>query len=108
MSEHLRRWGAAYFLAALWLSSWAGHFITTIIEVGNEAREHGQEFAMSEVWPKFWFSTFENWQSEWLQLLVQAVLLLALKHWFFAADAEDMEQVQNDLQAIKDRLGIED
>ena len=52
---------------------------------------------MSEFWPVFLSATFENWQSEWLQLLVQAVVLLGMKHVLFKADAEDMEQVQLDL-----------
>jgi hypothetical protein len=39
----------------------------------------------------------ENWQSEWLQLYVQAVILEGMKHVLFKADAEDMEQVQQTL-----------
>jgi hypothetical protein len=77
-----------------------------LIEVGNEAREHGESFSMSDFWPQFWGSTFENWQSEWLQLLVQAVVLLGMKHILFKADAQDMEQVQLDLAEIKEHLGI--
>ena len=61
---------------------------------------------MSDFWPQFWGATFENWQSEWLQLLIQAVVLLGLKHVLFKADAEDMEQVQMDLAEIKEHLGI--
>lgn len=83
-----------------------GQFVAMLIEVGNEAREHGESFSMSEFWPKFWSSTFENWQSEWLQLFVQAVVLLGMKHVFFKADAQDMEQVQLDLAEIKEHLGI--
>jgi hypothetical protein len=104
--SHLKRWGAAYLLLALFLTSWAGQFVATLVEVGNDAREHGQEFHMSEFWPRFLSATFENWQSEWLQLLVQAVVLLGLKHVLFKADALDMEQVQLDLTEIKDHLGI--
>jgi hypothetical protein len=102
----MKRWGAAYVLLALFLASWVGQFIAMLIEVGNEAREHGQSFSMSEFWPQFWSATFENWQSEWLQLFVQAVILLGLKHVLFKADAEDMEQVQMDLAEIKEHLGI--
>lgn len=103
---HLKRWGAAYLLLALFLASWIGHFISMLVEAGNEARQHGQAFAMAEFWPRFWSSTFENWQSEWLQLLVQAVVLLGMKHVLFKADAADMEQVQLDLAEIKAHLGI--
>src|ERR671912_762211 len=104
--SHLKRWGAAYLLLVLFLASWAGQFVTTLVEVGNEARQHGESFQMSEFWPRFLSATFENWQSEWLQLLVQAVVLLGLKHVLFKADAMDMEQVQLDLAEIKEHLGI--
>ena len=104
--SHFRRWGAAYLLAALFLASWGGQFVSTLVEVGNEARQHGETFSMSDFWPRFLSTTFENWQSEWLQLFVQAVVLLAMKHVFFKADAQDMEQVQMDLAEIKDKLGI--
>jgi hypothetical protein len=104
--SHLKRWGAAYLLGALFLASWGGQFIAMLVEIGNEARQHGQPFDMAEFWPQFWSATFENWQSEWLQLLVQAVVLLGMKHVLFKADAQDMEQVQLDLTEIKEHLGI--
>ena len=104
--SHLKRWGAVYLLLAFFLASWIGQFISMLIEVGNEAQQHGQSFSMSEFWPQFWSSTFENWQSEWLQLFAQAVILLGMKHVLFKADAEDMEQVHMDLAEIKEHLGI--
>jgi hypothetical protein len=104
--SHFKRWGAAYLLFALFAASWGGQFVAMLIEVGNEARQHGQPFEMAEFWPRFWSATFENWQSEWLQLFVQAVVLLGMKHVLFKADAQDMEQVQLDLAEIKEHLGI--
>ncbi|HEV3474292.1 MAG TPA: DUF6766 family protein [Actinomycetota bacterium] len=104
--SHLKRWGAAYILLALFLASWVGQFVAMLIEIGDEARQHGQPFQISEFWPQFWSATFENWQSEWLQLFVQAVVLLGMKHVLFKADAQDMELVQLDLAEIKQHLGI--
>lgn len=104
--SHFRKWGAAYLLFILFAASWIGQFIAQIIEVGNEARQHGQAFQFDEFLPQFFMSTFENWQSEWLQLFVQAVVLLGMKHVIFKADAIDMEQVQLDLTEIKEHLGI--
>jgi hypothetical protein len=104
--SHLRRWGAAYLLLVFFLASWGGQFIATLIEFGNDARAHGESFQMSDFWPVFFSATFENWQSEWLQLLVQAVVLLGMKHLLFKADAVDMEEVQLDLAEIKQHLGI--
>ena len=104
--SHIKRWGAAYLLLALFLASWAAQYISMLVEAGNEARQHGQSFELSDFLPQFWSATFENWQSEWLQLLVQAVVLLGMKHVLFKADAADMEQVQLDLTEIKEHLGI--
>jgi Domain of unknown function (DUF6766) len=103
---HLQRWGAVYLLLVLFIGAWCGQFVSMLIEVGNVARAHGEPFQMSEFWPQFWSATFENWQSEWLQLFVQAAVLLGLKHVLFKADAQDMEQVQRDLAEIKEQLGI--
>jgi hypothetical protein len=55
---------------------------------------------------QFWSATFENWHSEWIQLVVQAVILLGVKHILFRADAEDVEQVQRDLSDIERDPGI--
>src|SRR5215213_7608481 len=103
MKRHLKRWGAAYLLLVLFFASWFGQFVSQLIEVGNEARSHGEAFSMSEFWPQFWQSTFENWQSEWFQLFVQGVVLLGMKHMLFKADAEDMEK----LDALLAKAGLD-
>lgn len=105
-TSHLQRWGAAYVMFLLFLASWIGQFIAQLIEVGNEAKQHGEPFQMSEFWPQFFQATFENWQSEWLQLAFQAVVLLGMKHVLFKADAADTEQMQLDLVEIREHLGI--
>jgi hypothetical protein len=48
----------------------------------------------------------ENWQSEWLQLVFQAILLLGAKHWIFKVDAEDLERLEAKIDTIQDRLGL--
>jgi hypothetical protein len=107
MGKHLRRWGAIYLLAVLFLGSWIGQFVAQLIEVGNEARSHGESFSMSEFWPQFLASTFENWQSEWLQLFVQGVVLLGMKHLLFKADAEDVEKLDWKVNALLDHAGLD-
>jgi hypothetical protein len=45
----------------------------------NQAEQHGQSFEWAQFLPQFFASTFENWQSEFLQLVWQAAgLALAL------------------------------
>ena len=96
-----------YVLLALFLGSWLGQFVTMLIEAGNEARAHGEGFSMADFWPQFWASTFENWQSEWLQLFVQGGLLLGMKHVLFKADAEDTERIEAKLDALLRARGVD-
>jgi hypothetical protein len=89
--RHLRRWGAAWLLVVLFLTSWAAQLIAQLA-AGDDLTD-------------FAAATAENWQSEWLQLLVQAVLLLALKHQLFKADAEDQERLERKVDALLAQRG---
>ncbi len=64
----LRNWGAVIILIVFFLVSWGGQFVAQLVTEKQDAQQHGQEFEMSDFWPQFLSSTFENWQSEWLQL----------------------------------------
>src|SRR5215203_3614685 len=68
-------------------------FITQLAEFTSTQQQHGQPFQWGEYLHEFFASTFENWQSEWLQLIFQAILLLGAKHWIFKVDAEDLERI---------------
>jgi hypothetical protein len=86
--NHLRNWGAVYILAVLFAGSWAGQAIAMQPAIAEQG------------WSEFWAATFENWQSEWLQLVFQAVLLLGAKHWLFRADARDLERIEGKLDQL--------
>ena len=106
MMRHFRRWGAVYLLALLFLGSWLGQFFTQLVRFREEQEDLGVPFSWAGYWPDFLASTFENWRSEWLQLVFQAVLLLGAKHWIFKVDAEDMERLEAKIDRIQDRLGL--
>jgi hypothetical protein len=103
-NSHIRRWGAVYLLALLFLGSWLGQFFTQLTEFRSQQEEHGQTFAWADYWPTFFASTFENWQSEWLQLVFQGILLLGAKHIIFRVDAEDMERLEAKVDKISRQL----
>jgi hypothetical protein len=98
---HLRRWGAVYLLLLLFIGSWLGQFFTQLAEFTATQQQHGQPFQWREYLHEFFASTFENWQSEWLQLIFQAILLLGAKHWLFRVDAEDLERIEGKVDDIK-------
>ncbi len=105
--KHFRRWGAVYLLLLLFLGSWLGQFFTQLMEFRNEQSTHGEPFLWADYLPQFWASTFENWQSEWFQLIFQAILLLGAKHWLFQVDAQDMERLENKVDRIAEEMGID-
>jgi hypothetical protein len=98
--SHFRRWGAVYILVVLFLGSWVGQLISQASQFTSEQAQHGQEFMWLDFWPEFFASTFENWQSEWLQLVFQAILLLGAKHWLFQVDAEDLERIEEKIDKL--------
>lgn len=104
--RHLRRWGAVYVLLLLFIGSWLGQFFTQLQTFRSEQAAHGQPFLWPEYWSTFFASTLENWQSEWLQLVFQAILLLGAKHLIFKVDADDMERIEAKIDRIQDRLGL--
>ncbi|HSX67818.1 DUF6766 family protein [Nocardioides sp.] len=102
---HLRRWGAVYLLVLLFLGSWTGQFFTELASFRSEQHSHDEPFVWSDFLMTFGQSTLENWQSEWLQLVFQAILLLGAKHLIFRVDAEDMERLEAKVDEINRRLG---
>lgn len=89
--NHLKKWGAVYATFALFLLSWIAHGVSlSVAEDGFDAA-------------KFWEGTFENWQSEFLQLGWQGIAFLALKHVWFKKDAEDMERIEAKLDTLLER-----
>lgn len=100
MSHQFRKWGAVWILGLLFIASWFGQFVAELAEFGNDQVAHGQLFYWSEFWPRFIASTLENWQSEWLQLFAQALLISAFSRQLFRKGDED----QMRLEAKVDRL----
>ncbi len=87
----------------LFLLSWFGQFVFQVAEVSNQAAEHGSTFDWSDFWPQFFSATFENWQSEFLQLVWQAAGLSFLYYWGSSQSKEGDDRVE----AKIDRLLIE-
>lgn len=66
-------------LAGLFIGSWVGHALSGMAEYNSDLSEHGQsdvsfgEFLTSS---RFWFESFQNWQSEFLA--VAAIVILSI------------------------------
>ena len=108
MKAHLRKWGAAYLLLALFLASWLGQFFAQLAELRQEAAVNGTAFDWSEFFPKFWSATFENWQSEFLQLLWQVVGLAYFLYIGSPASKENDDRLEAKVDALLRMNGGED
>jgi hypothetical protein len=88
----------------MWLASsaafcWSEYFVQV-----NEAAQHGQPFEMSDYWPALWAGFFENLQSEWAQLAVQALLISAFSHVVFRKGDEDADRLEAKVNELLARL----
>ncbi len=93
--------------AGLFLLSWTGQFFTQLVVVRNESAEHGQPFEWSDFMAQFFASTFENWQSEFLQLVWQAAGLSLLLFWGSSQSKESDERIEVKIDRLLEEQGID-
>lgn len=89
------------------LVSWAGQFVTQLYVEMNDAAEHAQPFEVSQFLIQFGASTFENWQSEFLQLIWQAAGLAALLYWNSSQSREGDDRIEAKLDALCQAAGLD-
>lgn len=71
-----------------------------MITESNQASQHGQSFSWSDFLPQFLSSTLENWQSEFLQLVWQAVGLAIFYYWGSSQSRESDERIEAKVDAL--------
>jgi hypothetical protein len=97
----------ALVTGAFFLVSWVGQFVFQLITVRNEAAEHGSSFALVQFWPQFLASTFENWQSEFLQLIWQAAGLALFYFWGSSQSREGDERIEAKIDRLLRERGVD-
>lgn len=97
--------GLSIALAALFLTSWFGHAISQWQEFTDEQAAHGQTVEMADFLAAFSSTTFENWQSEFLQLFSFVVLAAMLIHRGSAESRDSDDRMEQALQRIEESLG---
>src|SRR5215203_5307648 len=102
-----RAYSFAIVTGLFFLLSWMGQFIAQVYEVRNDAHQHGESFSWPDFWPQFLSSTFENWQSEFLQLVWQAVGLAILLFWGSSQSKESDERMEAKLDRLLVERGID-
>lgn len=99
-----RNYNLSIVLLGLFLASWTAQAMFQWFEMANEAQAHGQSGTLAEFIPAFFSATFENWQSEFLQLFTMVVLTAFLIHKGSHESKDQDEKVDQTLARIEWRL----
>jgi hypothetical protein len=104
MKTFWKNYNLSIVLLFLFLGTWILQFFAEWQEVWNDAHVHGETFTWSEFWPKFFSSTFQNWQSEFLQLFTFVVLTTYLIHKGSAESRDGQDRLEKKLDRLLDVL----
>jgi hypothetical protein len=96
----LKAYSFFWVTLALFLVSWVGQFISQYFVEMNDAMDHNTAFEWSNFFTQFLASTFENWQSEFLQLCWQALGLTILLHWGSSQSREGDDRLEAKVDQI--------
>ena len=103
----LRDYSLSIVLAVLFLFSWLLQTTTGWVEFAADQRAHGEVAQLFGDSGYFWSwmqSTFENWQSEFLQLFTMVVLVAFLIHRGSQESKDSDAELRAMLEEIEERL----
>ena len=104
MRTLLRDYGLAVALAGLFLFSWLIQSLTGWVEFVADQQAHGETASLFGGSGYFWRwmqATFENWQSEFLQLFTMVVLTAFLIHKGSSESKDSDDEMMLELTAIR-------
>lgn len=101
-----KNYSLSIVLFLLFFSSLFGQYIFQWIEFVHDQQAHNQAVQVSEFFPAFLSSVFENWQSEFLQLFTFVLLTAFLIHKGSHESKDSDEEIKAMLGRIEDKLGV--
>jgi hypothetical protein len=100
-----REFGLSFALMTLFFLSWIGQLISEWQVFTDEQAAHGEETKIGDFVAQFAQSTFENWQSEFLQLFTFVALAALYIHKGSAESKDGTEKLEASLRRIEEQLG---
>ncbi len=100
--EWIRDRSLGLFFLAIFFASWIGQLVTQWFQFRAEQETHSEpaSFWSGDFWFGFWQATFENWQSEFLQI---SAFVIATAYLVFKGSAESGDTDQR-IEAKVDAL----
>ena len=105
MRKIFKDYGLSIVLAILFVGSWIGQGFAQWAEFVSLQQAHNQPATIAGFMPEFWSATFENWQSEFLQLLTFVVLTSFLIHKGSSESKDGDDEMKAALARIEKKLG---
>ena len=100
-----REFGLSFALITLFFVSWIAQAITQWQQFTDEELAHGSSPKIGDFIAQFGQSTFENWQSEFLQLFAFISLSALYIHRGSAESKDGTEKLEASLRRIETQLG---
>ncbi|HEV2867283.1 MAG TPA: DUF6766 family protein [Allosphingosinicella sp.] len=104
----MKRYAYAWITLTFFLVSIALHWLFGWYAFANDAADHGQQPELSNYLMEMGRDTFENWQSEFLQLLWQVVGLAYFLYVGSPASKEGSDRMEAKIDALLRMSGGED
>ncbi len=92
MKTWLKDYSAGVILAVIMIFTTTAYWHQTYAETRSQAQQHGQEWTQGDQRTEFWNGVWENNRSEYEQLFMQFLLIIALGQWFARKQSKDMEE----------------
>jgi uncharacterized protein DUF6766 len=104
LSRIWANFGLSISFLALFLISWIAQAVAEWGTFVQEELAHGEAPALSDFFVQFGQSTFENWQSEFLQLFSFVVFSAVLIHHGSAESKDGTDRIEQAVRRIEKRL----
>lgn len=107
MRTFARDYGLGIVLAVLFVVSWIVQSLTGWVEFAADQQSHGETAQLFGPSGYFWTwmsATFENWQSEFLQLFTMVVLTAFLIHKGSSESRDSDDETMLELAEIRRQL----
>jgi hypothetical protein len=109
MRAWVRDRGLGVLFVTLFLASWVVQLFFEWHVFADEQREHGApaSFWSADFWEAFGQSTFENWQSEFLQLAAFTIATAYLVYLGSSESPDSEERIEAKLDALLEKSGLD-
>jgi hypothetical protein len=104
LSRIWTNFGLSISFLALFLISWLAQAVAEWGTFVQQVRAHGEAPSVSDFFVQFGQSTFENWQSEFLQLFSFVVFSAVLIHHGSAESKDGEDRIEQAVKRIEKRL----